>query len=183
MKKGILTIILFCFSALCLAQTQPMRFMGINMNSTITTFMSKLKGKGFVVDTQHSKPNMVVMKGMFAGERVKLEVHSAAKTHMVSTVNVLFNLGTQFTYADVQERLTSKYGKMVREVNKIKDEPVFIKYTTDYSLWHLNVDTLTNEHNAIILSKCGYQSNSPLTISYRDGKNSKVENNEINSDF
>ncbi len=183
MKKGILTIILFCFAALCLAQTQPMRFMGINMNSTITTFMSKLKGKGFVVDTQHSKPNILVMKGMFAGERVKLEVHSAAKTHMVSTVNVLFNLGTQFTYADVQNRLTDKYGKMVKEVNKIKDEPVFIKYTTDYSLWHLNVDTLTNEHNAIILSKCGYQSNSPLTISYRDGKNSKVENNEINSDF
>lgn len=182
--KKILLLTLFCFTLITMqAQTEPMRFMGISMNSTITTFMSKLKGKGFVEDPTHSKPNMVVMKGAFAGEKVKLEIHSAAKTHMVSTVNVLFNLGTQFTYADVLNRLTSKYGNRIKEVTKIKDEPVFIKYTTDYSLWHLNVDTVTNMHNSIILSKCGYQSNSPLTISYRDGKNSQAENLEINSDF
>lgn len=182
--KKILWLILFCFTLTTLqAQNQPMRFMGISMNSTITTFISKLKGKGFVEDPSHSKPNMVVMKGMFAGERVKLEIHSAAKTHLVSTVNVLFNLGTQFTYPDVKNRIASKYGNLTKEVTKIKDEPVFIKYTTDYSLWKLDVDTTNNNHNSIILSKCGYQSNSPLTISYRDGKNSQAENLEINSDF
>ena len=56
------------------AQTQPMKFLGIGMNSTMSTFVSKLKGKGFVEDVSHTKPNYTVMKGTFAGERVKLEI-------------------------------------------------------------------------------------------------------------
>ena len=49
------------------AQTQPMKFLGIGMNSTMSTFVSKLKGKGFVEDVSHTKPNYTVMKGTFAG--------------------------------------------------------------------------------------------------------------------
>lgn len=160
-----------------------MRFMGIGMNSTLSTFVSKLKGKGFVEDVNHNKPNMVVMKGVFAGERVKLEVRSAAKTHLVYSVNVFFNMSTQFTYEDLQQRLTDKYGEAAFELNKIKDEPVFVKYTTDYTQWNMDTDTTTNAFNAIILSKCSYHSTSPLIITYLDGKNSKVEALEVNSDF
>lgn len=183
MRKIIVTIV-FCISlVISYAQTQPMRFMGIGMNSTLSTFVSKLKGKGFTEDVNHSKPNLTVMKGVFAGERVKLEVRSAAKTHLVYSVNVYFNLSTQFTYADLQGRLSSKYGTEYQEVNKLKEEQVMVKYTTDYTVWQTEVDTLTQAHNSVILSKCSYNSTSPLVITYLDGKNSKVEALEINSDF
>ena len=165
------------------SQTQPMKFLGIGMNSTMSTFVSKLKGKGFVEDVSHARPNYTVMKGTFAGERVKLEIRSAAKTHLIYKVDVYFNMSTQFTYPDLQERLIGKYGEIAQEFNNIKGEPVFVKYTTDYSKWQMNTDTLTQAYNTIILSKCSYQSTSPVVISYIDGKNSKVEALEVNSDF
>lgn len=183
MKKIWLTLFMTMAMVVCFAQTQPMKFMGIGMNSTLSTFISKLKGKGFTEDVSHSKPNFTVMKGVFAGERVKIEVRSAAKTHLVYNVNVFFNLSTQFTYADLQNRLSDKYGSEFQEVNKLKEELYMVKYTTDYSKWQVNVDTLTQAHNAVILSKCSYNSTSPIVISYIDGKNAKVEDLEINSDF
>ena len=183
MKKILATILLIVAVALCQAQTQPMRFLGIGMNSTLSTFVSKLKGKGFVEDASHSKPNYTVMKGTFAGERVKVEIRSAAKTHLIYKVDVFFNMSTQFTYPDLQGRLSGKYGEMAQEVNDVKDEPIYVKYTTDYSRWLVNTDTLTQESNTIILSKCSYHSTSPVVITYIDGKNSKVEALEVNSDF
>ena len=183
MKKILATILLIVAVALCQAQTQPMRFLGIGMNSTLSTFVSKLKGKGFVEDASHSKPNYTVMKGTFAGERVKVEIRSAAKTHLIYKVDVFFNMSTQFTYPDLKGRLSGKYGEMAQEVNDVKDEPIYVKYTTDYSRWLVNTDTLTQESNTIILSKCSYHSTSPVVITYIDGKNSKVEALEVNSDF
>ena len=175
---------LFCVALLfSSAQTQPMKFLGIGMNSTMSTFISKLKGEGFVEDVNHTKPNYTVMKGTFAGERVKLEVRSAAKTHLVYKVDVYFNMSTQFTYPDLQERLSGKYGEIAQEVNNIKDEPIYVKYTSDYSKWQTDTDTLTQAYNMIILSKCSYHSTSPVVITYIDGKNSKVEALEVNSDF
>lgn len=183
MKKIFFTA-LFCIAlVISYAQTQPMKFLGIGMNSTMSTFISKLKGKGFVEDMNHSKPNYTMMKGNFAGERVKLEIRSAAKTHLIYKVDVYFNMSTQFTYPDLQERLRGKYGEITQEVNNIKEEPIFVKYTTDYSKWQTDTDTLTQGFNTIILSKCSYHSTSPVVISYIDGKNSKIEALEVNSDF
>lgn len=118
MKKLIVTIWLSIMVFVGLAQTQPMRFMGISLNCTMSTFTSKMKGKGFAEDPSNSRENFVVMKGLFAGEKTRAEVRCAAKTHMVSSVYVCFNRST-----------------------------------------------------------------SSFVISYIDGKNSKVEALEINSDF
>ena len=183
MKKLLFTV-LFCMALVfSFGQTQPMKFLGVGMNSTMSTFVSKMKGKGFVEDVNHTKPNYTVMKGTFAGERVKIEIRSAAKTHLVYCVNVFFNMSTQFTYPDLQDRLSGKYGEIVQEVNNIKEEPIYVKYTTDYSKWQTDVDTVSQAFNTIILSKCSYHSTSPVVITYIDGKNSKVEALEINSDF
>ena len=183
MKKIIFTV-LFCVALVAgYAQTQPMKFLGVSMNSTMSTFVSKLKGKGFVEDVSHTNPNYTVMKGTFAGERVKVEIRSAAKTHLIYKVDVYFNMSTQFTYPDLQDRLSGKYGEITQEVNNIKGEPVYVKYTSDYSKWQTDTDTLTQGFNTIILSKCSYHSTSPVVISYIDGKNSKVEALEVNSDF
>ena len=183
MKKILFTLFLSASMIVGFGQTQPMKFMGIGMNSTLSTFVSKLKGKGFTEDVNHCKPNLTVMKGVFAGERVKLEVRSSAKTHLVYSVNVYFNLSTQFTYADLQGRLANKYGTEYQEVNNLKEEQFIVKYTTDYTKWVMDVDTLTQDHNTVILSKCSYNSTAPVVITYMDGKNSKVEMLDVNSDF
>lgn len=183
MKKILFTVLFYMALIFSFGQTQPMKFLGVGMNSTMSTFVSKMKGKGFVEDVNHTKPNYTIMKGTFAGERVKIEIRSAAKTHLVYSVNVFFNMSTQFTYADLQDRLSGKYGEIVQEVNKIKEEPIYVKYTTDYSKWQTDVDTVNQAFNTIILSKCSYHSTSPIVITYIDGKNSKVEALEINSDF
>ena len=183
MKKILFTFLFSLALMLGFGQTQSMKFLGVGMNSTMSTFVSKMKGKGFVEDVNHTKPNYTVMKGTFAGERVKIEIRSAAKTHLVYSVNVFFNMSTQFTYADLQNRLSGKYGEITQEVNNIKDEPIFVKYTTDYSKWQTDTDTVTQGFNSIILSKCSYHSTSPVVITYIDGKNSKVETLEVNSDF
>ena len=184
MKKIIFTfLIVFTLCSLG-AQTQPMKFMGIGMNSTLSTFVSKLKGKGFTEDVTHSKPNLVVMKGVFAGERVKIEIRCAAKTRLVYGVYVFFNMSSRFTYQDLQTRISGKYGEISQEVNNLKnDDFSYVKYTTDYSQWFIDNDEETGAHNTIVLSKCSYHSVSPFIISYIDGKNSKVEMLEVNSDF
>ena len=183
MKRILLTGFLLIAMVLSHAQTQPMKFLGVGMNSTMSTFVSKMKGKGFVEDVNHARPNFTVMKGTFAGERVKIEIRSAAKTHLVYSVNVFFTMSTQFTYPDLQNRISSKYGEITQEVNNIKEEPIFVKYTTDYSKWQTDTDTVAGGYNMIILSKCSYHSTSPFVITYIDGKNSTVETLEVNSDF
>lgn len=184
MKKLLLASFILLSVFALNAQTQPMKFMGIGMNSTMSTFVSKLKGKGFTEDVSHSKPNMIVMKGVFAGEKVKIEIRCAAKTHLVYGVYVYFNMSTRFNYQDLKNRLNDKYGQFSNEINNLKDnDESYVKYTTDYSQWFVDRDEETGNHNTIVLSKCSYHSTSPYIITYLDGKNSKIEMMEVNSDF
>ena len=123
MKKILFTALFSLVLCISFAQTQPMKFLGIGMNSTMSTFVSKLKGKGFVEDVNHAKPNYTVMKGTFAGERVKLEIRSAAKTHLIYKVDVYFNMSTQFTYPDLQVVLVTSMGKSCRRSTISRKNP------------------------------------------------------------
>ena len=183
MKKLIVSIVLFLTVLAGVAQTQPLKFMGISMNCTMSTFSSKLKGKGFLPDANGSRDNFVVMKGIFAGERVKLEVTCASKTHMVSSVLVCFNRSTSYTYEQLKQLLSEKYGSDYQEYNNLKEEGGYVKYVTDYVEWKNATDTVTGDCNRVVLSKCSYRSTSSFVISYLDGRNSKTEAVEKFSDF
>ena len=165
------------------AQTQPLKFMGISMNCTMSTFSSKLKGKGFLPDANGSRDNFMVMKGLFAGEKVRLEVTCAAKTHMVSSVFVCFNRSTSYTYEGLKKMLSEKYGSDYQEYTGLKEEGGYVKYVTDYAEWKNAIDTVTGDCNKVVLSKCSYRSTSAYVISYLDGRNSKTEAIEKFSDF
>ena len=78
------------------AQTQPMKFLGISMNCTMNTFVNKLKGKGFELETNHNVPNTSFMRGTFAGERVKI---SETKARSIKT----FFIGIYFMRAKIQK--------------------------------------------------------------------------------
>ncbi len=182
MKRLLLALLLFSAALSCAAQTQPMKFMGVNLNCTMTTFVSKMKGKGFSQDP-NSRDNIIYMKGMFAGERVRLEVHNAPKTKLIASVLVRFNHSTSYSYDILKKKLQVKYGTDFTEVKNLKEEEVFVNYTTDYTLWNVNKDTVTGNCNQVVLSKCSYRSTSPLVISYIDYRNSRQDREEIDSDF
>lgn len=183
MKKVlfIITLVLLSFSSM--AQIQAMKFLGISLNCTMTTFNSKLKGKGYVQDMNASKENLLVMKGMFAGEKVKVQAHCATKTHLICNVNVCFFMSTRYTYEKLKSELTEKYGDKYVEAHKVEENKGYVPYVTDYCQWFVDQDTLTGKSNTIILSKCDYRSSAPLVISYIDAKNSHIDILEIKSDF
>ena len=104
-----------------------MKFLGIDLNCTMTTFVNKLKGKGFVQDMNTSHDNTVVMKGMFAGEKVKVEIKGAAKTHLICSVYVCFNLSTRYTYEALKNQLKDKYGEEYQEFYKDYNKETEIK--------------------------------------------------------
>ena len=153
------------------------------MNCTMNTFVNKLKGKGFELETNHNVPNTSFMRGTFAGERVKIEIRAAAKTHLVYIVVVNFNRSTSYTYENLKKTLLDKYGDNSKEFNKLKEEDKYAKFTTDYIVWRLNEDEETHQYNRLVLSQCSYRANFPLVISYIDGKNAIIDIQEVESDF
>ena len=183
MKKVLLLMAFVCAVVLSSAQVQPMKFLGISMNCTMNTFVNKLKGKGFVVEPNDNHPNTVFMKGTFAGERVKLEIRAAAKTHLVYIVVVNFNRSTNYTYGRLKETLVDKYGSDFQEFNKLKEEEKYAKFVTDYMVWRLNEDEETHASNRLVLSQCSYRANFPLVLSYIDGRNAVLDLQEVESDF
>ncbi|MCR4680190.1 MAG: hypothetical protein K5636_01085 [Bacteroidales bacterium] len=183
MKKFVILLTILAVGLVASAQTAPMKFLGINMNCTMNTFVNKLKGKGFVQDVNTSHDNTVFMKGAFAGERVKLEIRAAAKTHLVYIVVVNFNRSTSYTYSALKTKLTEKYGGDFQELNGLDELDKYAKFTTDYSVWQLNADTTTNVCNRLVLSQCSYRANFPLVLSYIDGRNAIIDLKEIDSDF
>ncbi len=183
MKRFLLFLSFVCVVALASAQEQPMKFLGINMNCTMNTFVNKLKGKGFVQDSNTNDPSTVFMKGTFAGEHVKLEIRAASKTHLVYIVVVNFNRSTNYTYPALKEKLIEKYGEDFKEYNGLKEEDKYAKFVTDYMVWKLNTDETTKNCNRLVLSKCSYRANFPLVLSYIDGRNSIIDIQEIESDF
>ena len=182
MKKMLFIVAFLCAAFVSPAQTQPMKFMGISLNCTVSTFISKLKGKGFVQDLNNSHENTIIMKGVFAGERTKLVINGASKTHLVCQVEVYFNLSTSYTYEILRTKLQAKYGTGVEHKN-LKEDEGFVKYSTDCTVWETDTDEVTGSSNKIILSKCSYRSQSPYIITYLDSRNSKVGVEERDSDF
>lgn len=183
MKRVLTILAIVLLSLYSEAQTQHMKFLNIDLNCTLSTFASKLKGKGFVQDMTKSHDNVVVAKGMFAGEKVVVEVKCATKTHLVYCANVCFPRSTGYNYEELKQHLIDKYGTTYTEKRNIKDGKGFVKYTTDYAVWEVGKDETTGEYNRIILSKCDYSAPAPYVISYIDNINSKIDIQEIISDF
>ena len=88
-----------------------------------------------------------------------------------------------YTYEQLKQLLSEKYGSDYQEYNNLKEEGGYVKYVTDYVEWKNATDTVTGDCNRVVLSKCSYRSTSSFVISYLDGRNSKTEAVEKFSDF
>lgn len=99
-------------------------FMNIPINGTLSSFVSKLKAKGFKLQGQNEKTS--ILSGRFAGESATISVMSTAKTHTVYVVCVTMGECSSWKmlkndYFKYKKMYTSKYGKPKMEDENFKE--------------------------------------------------------------
>jgi hypothetical protein len=94
---------------------QHMKFMGIEMGGTISSFVANLKDKGFIYDSAASDEQFQLLKGRFAGEdNCMIMVYPNADNN-VYLVGVVFPFAETWSrlyslYSTLKSMLTKKYG-------------------------------------------------------------------------
>ena len=86
MKKTLLIVLCCLLSIAVQAQTEHLKFMGIPLNGTITTFQAKLQAKGVKYDAEGSRQLKIgcrSFKGSFSGEKADFYVYYNEKTKVV----------------------------------------------------------------------------------------------------
>lgn len=86
MKRSLLLIIVLFLSMSSFAQMEHMKFMGIPLNGTISSFQKKLAAKGVKFDPETSKGikgPCRIFNGTFSGEKAQIFVYYNDKTKIV----------------------------------------------------------------------------------------------------
>lgn len=84
--RKLITCLLCMMALFTQAQTEHLKFMGIPLNGTISTFQAKLQAKGIRYDAEGSRQLKVgcrSFKGSFSGEKADFYVYYNEKTKVV----------------------------------------------------------------------------------------------------
>ena len=113
MKKLVFVLMLLVGMTVT-AQTDHLKFKGIPIDGTLTSFVNKLKQKGFTV--QHSDKGTVMLSGDFAAIKGCTVVVSEHESGVVNRVAVMFPSKDTWVllyrdYNNLKELLTQKYGE------------------------------------------------------------------------
>ena len=175
MKKLSLIIfasLFFIFNCIMAQSTsEHMKFMGIELNGTISSFHSKLLAKGMTVSplSDKTKSGVRVYDGVFSGEKAEVIVH--------------YNPRTNEVYA--AKALITRYGKdMIEQLMNSMESKLDIKYGTQnkrseqFQDDHLHqfprhFYTLDNGVINLYITSTGYSSQNDffLNIEYLDLEN------------
>ncbi len=118
MKKTIL-VIMTCLMALAVqAQKEHMKFMGIPLNGTISSFQTKLAAKGIKYDAKMSaqlKTPCRAFQGVFSGEKADIYVYYNEKTKVVYRAKAVITYSDKTIgerkFEDFKYMLKTKYAK------------------------------------------------------------------------
>ncbi len=113
MKKLLIVLILLA-GMNAAAQNGHMMFKGIPIDGNLTTFVNKLKQKGFSV--LQSENGVAMLKGDFAGQKNCVVGVYEHESKIVNRVVVMFPSKDTWTYLyndyrDLKDMLTEKYGE------------------------------------------------------------------------
>lgn len=181
MKNVLLFIICSLFFCNLSAQEKHMEFKGIPINGTLSTFVQKMKVKGY--KTVYTQDNAVVMEGEFIGKKADIYILATPKTKIVWKVGV--NLEKEISwsslkseYNKIKESYMNKYGKPLHSFERF-DEPY---YEGDgYELQALKMEKCTYtsyfETPEGIIS-VGMGTSGCISIGYEDGTNVDVASEE-----
>ena len=111
MKKLFFTMLL-CVISISVSAQEHLTFKGIPIDGSLTSFVEKLKAKGFTSVAVNSESAM--MKGDFAGKICKTVIFATKKSKKVHSVIVEVETSNSWstlksTYNDYKSSLTTKY--------------------------------------------------------------------------
>ncbi len=166
---------IFCVCLLSLTiqaqKTSHLKFMGIELNGTISSFQSKLLAKGLKVSPMSkSSPNGTrVFDGTFSGEEATIYVWYNTRTKIVYRAKAMIMREGEESIKQLkssfESKLDIKYGTDTKKVNKVKDDYLHEFYQCSYMLDNGMVD--------LFIGSTGYTSLGTfiLHIDYNDLQN------------
>ena len=172
MKKVIFTLILslVCSLSIC-AQEGHLKFMGIELNGSITEFQTKLAAKGLTLSkTNNQYPTGIrAYDGIFSGEKAEILVWYNPRSKQVYRAKAVISregedlikqLKTSF-----EDKLDIKYGTDSKSTVNVKDQ-----YLHEFDQHSYNVGNGTVD---LFIVSTGYTSHNTfyLHIDYKDFEN------------
>lgn len=175
MKKVALIIIAFLMALNVQAQEQKkhLKFIGIELNGTITDFQTKLLSKGLTVSPQSKQQptGMRVFDGTFSGENAQIVVWYNPRTKEVYRAKAIIgrygkDLVEQLQ-GNMEKKLDVKYGTEYKQSEEVEND--YLQKFIQHSYW---VDNGTID---LFIVSTGYssQSNFFLHVDYKDMINFK----------
>lgn len=181
MKKAVLFTIAFIIAISSSAQTEHMKFMGIPIDGTISSFSRQLKKKGFVRDRLYNifedhLSGYRIFIGSFAGEnKANVIVFYDVKTKLVYNVKVHIKCYSEIDvngkYESFLSKINSKYLGLIVRKRCLEEKP-----GTEFVVKNNNNVIL----GLILLYKQLNTDNYNLSLEYTDVKNVwLLDNKEI----
>ena len=172
MKKLLLSLFLCGLSFVTIsAQESHMKFMGIEMNGTITQFQNKLAAKGVTVSSiSNSLPaGTRAFKGAFSGKDANIYVYYNTRTKIVYRAKAVIEcFGKDVVLqekSNMEVKLDEKYGTACKDSDSFKDEYL---HEFDQCVYALGIGIIN-----VFISSTGYSSQSTfyLQVDYYDKTN------------
>lgn len=189
MKKLFLILFLALAVITASAQTEHMKFLGIPIDGTISSFTSNLHVKGFYFDRESNKEtpaDMRVLKGTFHSRLVKVAVFFDSKTSTVYEVKVMFDSydadDLKSLRAELETAISSKYlnqtdttydkdGNPITNIYVYPNEGQFVKQA-HIQLW---IDEFVDVYRVLVLwpdvFEETYRTSYRLNLAYIDSEN------------
>lgn len=178
------TFILSCIQ-LTYAQ-EHMTFQGIPIDGTLDSMITKLRAKGFKLDTRADEYNAAIMSGHFAGKQAELYILATPKSKVVWKIAANFDKNDSWyslkaDYKEYKEAYTTKYGKPsdsfeffskpYYEGDGYELQALRLDKCTYATFWKFDAGTI-----AVKLGSSGY-----VSLIYEDNTNVRIKEQEENN--
>ena len=172
MKKILLSIALALVTTFAFAQNSHLKFMGIELDGSITDFQSKLYAKGFKNSKLpfDKKNGIRIYDGTFMGEDATVVVFYNERSKQVRSAKPVIEkygkIHIQDLFDEIEDKLDIKYGAENRETESVQDEYLYEFKKTSFDL--------ENGYIILSVSSLGYSDTGRffLHIEYGDKQNS-----------
>lgn len=170
MRKVLLFAFILC-SLYLNAQTEHLRFMGIEINGTIASFQEKLLSKGVSVSpmTKNYPNGMRAYSGTFSGEKADIVVWYNPRSKQVYRAKAMITRygkdRIEQLMGDMERKLNLKYGTTDKYSETIKDDHLHEFEQHSYTIDNGTID--------LFITSSSYSSHADfvLHVDYKDKTN------------
>ena len=138
MKRFAIQLLALMIITPAFSQVEHLKFMGIPLDGSISTFQSKLTAKGINYDAYASKilpKGCRAFKGVFSGEKASIYVYYNEKTKTVyrakAVIEYMSKERGEYKLRDFSSMLQDKYGSDLVSEGEQNDHPSFLLGVSD----------------------------------------------------